>query len=90
MSEPQFVTLLEVFDRLEAEIIKEALIAQGIPAEFFQEGVSHFIYPGGGPIGRIEICVPEDKFSEAKAWLEAYQNGQLSGAADDSPNSEGE
>ena len=83
MSEAEWVTLLEVFDRLEAEILKEALEAQGIPSELFQEGVSHYLYPVGGPMGRIQVCVPDQKLLEARQWLESYNNGEL---RDDSPD----
>lgn len=77
MSENEWVTLLEVYDRLEAEILKEALEAQGIPAELFQEGVSHYIYPVGGPLGRIEIRVPKILITDAQNWLEAYNRDEL-------------
>ena len=83
MSEHEWVTLLEVFDRLEAEILKEALEAQGIPSELFQEGVSHYLYPGGGPMGRIQVCVPDQKLQEARQWLKAYNDGELQ---DDNPD----
>ena len=77
MSENEWVALLEVFDRLEAEILKEAIEAQGIPAQLFQEGLSHYLYPVSGPMGRIELCVPNDKLQEARQWLEAYNSGEL-------------
>jgi hypothetical protein len=77
MSGNEWVLLMEVFDRLEAEIIKEALEAQGIPAQLFQEGISHYLYPGNGPMGRIEICVPDQRLQEATEWLEAYNSGEL-------------
>ena len=77
MSEPEWVALLEVFDRLEAEILKEALGAQGIPAQLFQEGLSHYLYPVGGPMGRIEVCVPNQRLQEALLWLKAYNSGDL-------------
>lgn len=78
MSEREWVTLLEVNDRLEAAIIKEALEAQGIPAVFFQEGAAQFGYPVGvGPLSMVEICVPSDRLTEAQAWLDAYENGEL-------------
>lgn len=73
MKENDWTTLLEVFDRLQAEIIKEALEAQGISAEIFQEGVAHYIYPVGGPLGKIEICVPASQLQIALAWLDEYQ-----------------
>jgi hypothetical protein len=77
MSEHEWVFLMEVFDRLDGEILKEALEAQGIPAQLFQEGIAHFLYPVSGPMGRIEICVPDQRLQEAKDWLEAYNEGEL-------------
>jgi hypothetical protein len=77
MSENEWVFLMEVFDRLEAEILKEALEAQGIPAQLFQEGISHYLYPVSGPMGRIEVCVPSLRLQDAKEWLEAYDKGDL-------------
>ncbi len=78
MSEKEWVTLLKVNDRLEAEIIKDALEAQGIAAAYFQEGVVQFGYPVSvGPMSVVEICVPNDRLEEAEAWLEAYENGEF-------------
>jgi hypothetical protein len=78
MSTKDWVTLIEVNDRLEAEIIKEALEAHAIPAEIFQEGITHFAYPVNvGPMARVEICVPVEHFENAKAWLDEYQSGGL-------------
>ena len=77
MSANEWVTLLEVFNRLEAEILKEALEAQGIPSQLFQEGVSHYLYPVSGPMGKIELCVPAQRLHDALAWLESYQRGDF-------------
>lgn len=78
MTEKEWVTLLEVNNRLEAEIIKDALEAQGIPAAFFQEGVAQFGYAlSVGPLSVVEICVPSDRISEAQTWLQAYQHNLL-------------
>lgn len=78
MSNTEWVTLMEVNDRLEAEIITSALTAQGIPAAFFQEGVAHYSYPlTVGPMSTIEICVPQEKLQEAQDWVTAYRNGNL-------------
>ena len=82
MADHGWASLLEVFDRLEGEIIKEALEAQGIPTQLFQEGVSHYLYPVSGPMGRIEICVPAGRLDEAKVWLEAFNNNEIE---DDNP-----
>lgn len=78
MTEKEWVTLLQVNDRIEAEIVKDALEAQGIPAAYFQEGAVQFGYPVSvGPMSKVEICVPNDHLEEAKAWLQAYENGEL-------------
>jgi len=78
MSEREWVTLMEVDDRIEAEIIKDALIAQGVEAEFFQEGVVHFGYPVTvGGMATVEICVPNDQLEPAQAWLADYESGKL-------------
>ena len=77
MSESEWINLVDVFDRLESEILKGALEAQGIPCKLVQEGVSHYIYPVNGPMGRIQVCVPSEKMEEAQQWLEAYNQGEL-------------
>ncbi len=73
----EWVTLVELFDRLEAEILKEAIEALGIPVQLFQEGVSHYLYPVSGPMGKIELCVPGERFQEALSWFEAYSRGEF-------------
>ena len=73
MSDIHWVTLTEAGSRIEAEIIKEALEAQGIPAEIFQGGAMHYAYP----VGEVEVCVPNERIDQAKTWFAEYQNGQL-------------
>lgn len=85
MPSNEWVTLLEIFDRLQAEIIKEALEAQGIPVQLFQEGASHYIYPVSGPMGKIELCVPGEQQQEAQLWLAAYTQGDLVENFDEQP-----
>ncbi len=77
MKNNEWVTLIELFDRLEAEIFKEAIEAQGIPCELFQEGISHYLYPVSGPMGKIDVCVPSARINEAAEWLQAYNKNEL-------------
>lgn len=78
MANTSWATLVEVNTRLEAEIIKEALEAQGIPAAIFQEGVSHLAFPmSTGPLSTVEIGVPNERLAEAQAWLAEYDSGEL-------------
>jgi hypothetical protein len=78
MSKTGWATLLQVNSRLEAEILKEALEAQGIPAAIFQEGAMHYVYPVAiGPLASVELCVPKERLGEAQAWLADYESGAL-------------
>jgi hypothetical protein len=78
MSQDGWSTLLEVFDRLQGEIIKEALEADGIPATLFQESIGSLYPTTFGTMGKVEVCVPDERLSEAETWLEAYNKGELS------------
>ena len=82
MPEQQWVTLIEVFDRIEGEIFKSALEARGIPSVLFQEAIGHYIYvfnTDTTPMGAVQVCVPQDRLEDAQAWLEEYQNRELEG-----------
>jgi hypothetical protein len=78
MSQDGWSTLLEVFDRLQGEIIKEALEADGIPATLFQESIGSLYPTTFGTMGKVEVCVPDERLGEAQTWLEAYNKGELS------------
>jgi hypothetical protein len=77
MTEVRWAKLLEVNTRLEGEIIKEALEAQGIPAEMFQKGANTVFPVTIGPFDSVEICVPTERLEEAQTWLTEYDNGNL-------------
>lgn len=77
MSKMEWKTLLEVYDRTEAEIIKMSLEARGIQAELFQEGAGSLYRVNVGVLGRVEICVTPDDLLAAQAWLDDYQNNRL-------------
>jgi hypothetical protein len=77
MSRDGWSTLLEVYDRIEAEILKEALEALGIPATLFQESAGTLYPTTFGPLGKVEVCVPDERLKEAEVWLESYNKGEL-------------
>lgn len=79
MEQPKWIRLTEASDRFEAEMLKAALEAQGIPAAIFQEGVANAAYPAG-LMAVAEICVPSSHIEQALAWLEAYENGEFEDA----------
>ena len=65
--------LFEMHGRLQAELLKSFLEANGIDVEIFQEAVGHNIYPVmGGPMSRVQFFVPSKQFDEAKEILADY------------------
>ena len=77
MSRDGWSTLLEVYDRIEAEILKESLESQGIPAMLFHESAGTLYPTTFGLLAKVEICVPDERLKEAETWLEAYNKGEL-------------
>jgi len=66
--------LTEVYDRIEAEMMKSALEALEISVELAQESVGGTIPVSFGKFAKVHIFVPKDKFEEASGWLEGYNN----------------
>lgn len=74
MDELKWELLVEVFGRIEAELIKSYLEAHGIATELFQEAVGHFIYPTTiDGMGRVQIFVSKDNTREARKLIKEYQ-----------------
>lgn len=76
MNEMTWEVLTKVYDRIEAEMMKAALEALGIPVELAQESVGGTIPVSVGAFAEIHVFVPQEKFEEAKAWLEMYENDE--------------
>ena len=74
MSEMKWEKLTEIYGRLEADMTKSYLEAEGVPVELFQEAVGHHAFPTTiDGLGRVQLFVPKEKFEEAKALLETLQ-----------------
>lgn len=72
-----WTVLMEANDRLQAEIFKGALEAEGIPVTILQESAGQVYGFSGVPLGVAQICVPAQRLTEAQAWLSAYEKGDL-------------
>jgi hypothetical protein len=76
MDQLKYEILVEVFGRLEAELIESYLEAQGIDVELVQESVGHSAYPVTvDGLGRVQLFVPKEKITEARGWLASYRTG---------------
>jgi hypothetical protein len=75
MDELKWEKLAEVYGRLEADVIKSYLEAEGVPVELFQESVGQSAFPTTiDGLGRVQLFVPKEKAAEARELFEAYQN----------------
>lgn len=73
MSEMTWQLLTEVYDRIEAELIKAALGALGIPAELVQESVGSTIPVSFGEFAKVHVFVPKKDYDDARDWLKQYE-----------------
>lgn len=81
MDEMKWEKLTEVYGRLEADVIKSYLEAEGVPVEMFQESVGHNAFPTTiDGLGRVQLFVPKEKAEEARKLFEAYQNSNQTSA----------
>jgi len=79
VSEFKWALLTEVYGRMNAELIKSLLNANGIEVELFQEAIGgNFAYPTNvGEFALVQIFVPTNKLSESKDIFENSQNGSM-------------
>ncbi|RME08161.1 MAG: DUF2007 domain-containing protein [Anaerolineae bacterium] len=60
-----------------AEILRGLLEAQGIPVHLAREGAARAIGVEIGPFGLIEVMVPQERLTEARQVLAAFQRGDF-------------
>jgi hypothetical protein len=68
--------LTEFYDRLEAEMVKAALEAEGIPVILSQEAAGSLYPVTFGELARIEFYIPPDYLKRALDWLAEYEQGR--------------
>ena len=73
----EWVVLEKIAGDLQAEILKGLLEAQGVPVLLSQEGAARAIGLSVGPLGEVEILVPEDFQEQAEKILEDYRTGKF-------------
>ena len=79
MDELKWQVLTETNGRMEADILKSYLEAEGIQVELFQEAVGHHIYPVTiDGLGRVQLFVSKIQYSAAKEILAQYTDSRNS------------
>ena len=75
MDELKWERLTETNGRLEADIFKSYLEAEGVHVELIQEAVGHHIYPVTiDGLGRVQLFVSKEQIVLAKELLEDYKS----------------
>lgn len=94
MDDMKWEKATEVYGRLEAELLKSFLEAEGVPVELFQEGAGQSVYAVNvGALGLVEVFVPKARLAEALELIAAFQAPSEEQAGDelsDEPPEEGE
>ncbi len=79
---PQFVVVYTTSGPGEADIIQSVLNAAGIPCELSREGAGAAYGLTVGPLGVVDVLVPETHAEAAKALLAAMERGDLEDDSD--------
>ncbi len=75
MDELKWALLTEVSGRLQADLLKSHLEAEGIEVELFQEAVGRHIYPVTiDGLGRVQLFVSKQQLGNARAILAQYED----------------
>jgi hypothetical protein len=91
MAGDSWVVAAEVFGELEAEILRGLLEAQEVPVILNQEGAGRAYGINVGPLGMVQILVPESALENARQVLDDYYAGKFEGLNPlQEPDSEGE
>jgi hypothetical protein len=77
MGKGQWQPLIEISGEPQAEILKGLLEAQGISVRLSQEGVGRVLAVTVGPLGQVQILVPEDELAQARKVIEKYNAGEF-------------
>ena len=75
MDELKYELLTEVNGRMQAELLKSYLEAEGIKVELFQEAVGHHIYPVMiDGLARVQFFVPKAQSEDAHKLLNDFNS----------------
>jgi hypothetical protein len=75
MNDLKWERLIEISGRIEADLLKSYLEAEGIEVQLFQEGAGQDLYPVTfGPLSEVQVFVPGNKINEARELLKTYNS----------------
>jgi hypothetical protein len=76
MDDMKYERLIDIQGRMEAEMLKSYLEAQGIDVELIQESIGQSSFPVTiNGLGRVQVFIPKEKAGEAQRFLLTFQKG---------------
>lgn len=77
MSEEKWTVIAEIYGELQAELIRGLLDAQGVRVFLNQEGAGRAYGLSVGPLGLVQLLVPESQSQLAEQILADYSSGKF-------------
>ena len=77
MVKDKWVSVTKIQGDLQAELLRGLLKAQEIPVHLSREGAGRAFGITVGPLGEVDVLVPEAYIQEAKIIIEMYNQGNL-------------
>ncbi len=77
MSEDKWELIIEVSGELQADLLRNLLEAQGIKVFLNQEGAGKAYGLTVGPLGQVQVLVPEHQSQEARQIVDDYYAGKF-------------
>jgi hypothetical protein len=74
---PGWAVVYTAAGQLQAQIIRSLLESAEIPVQTVQEGAGAVYAFTIGPMGEVDVMVPEDRLAEAQGLIAAYERGEL-------------
>ena len=72
MDELKWEMLTETNGRMQADLLKSYLEAEGIQVEYFQEAIGHIYGITIDGLGLVQLFVPKEQADQARELLAAY------------------
>lgn len=77
MSDEKWEVVIEVSGELQADLLRNLLEAQGIKVFLNQEGAGKAVGLTVGPLGGVQVLVPEHQSQEARQIVDDYYAGKF-------------
>ncbi|UCD99942.1 MAG: DUF2007 domain-containing protein [Chloroflexota bacterium] len=90
MSEEKWELIIEVSGELQANLLKNLLESQDIKVFLNQEGAGKAYGLTVGPLGQVQVLVPEHQSQEARQIVDDYYSGNYDPGEEDFSEGEAE